>query len=304
LSLGARVSGARLRSRNPRNVQVIAPVWFLRRTILNITQVRTNRHKRGGNRLPPDRYRERGPAYERVDEFGPDPERRDRTQREVTRRAVDLAVRRGELPAGEATLLYQMMEASNDRLIDDGGQGVACTGWWSLAALRRMIPDGLVSEEDLASEAGVVDEAGMKNRGARTAGRKMSNLRRWGWLDVIHRKPSVVNGEVQWTSNLWRIKIPDHLRLELRGAQDVKRARRSADRRGPGRAQPPKGGRPDDARSKTQAAAVAIMARNDAIRANPCPACGGGGWIYNEEGKAEQRCPFCKGDGHLSGAGP
>ena len=280
---------------------------------MSITRVPVVRGGPGGNRLRPDRYPERGPVYERVGEFGPDPERRDRAQRALTRRAVDVAVGRGELSAVLAAVLSQMMERSNDRLIGPSGYGgVACTGWWELATIRRMVPDGLVAQVDLDSEGGGDLEGGgageggsARKRGGRTAGRWMAELGRLGWVERVHRRPGFVNGEAQWTSNLWRVQVPAHLRLELRGAQDAARARRGANRKGPGRAQPRGGSRPGgfDDSARRRAAEEKLFAENEARRRlPPCPACEGDRVVFDQDRRSSP-CPFCRGAGYLS-SGP
>jgi hypothetical protein len=47
----------------------------------------------------------------------------------------------------------------------------------------------------------------------------MAALAELGWVEVIHRH-KMINGEHWGTSNLWRFKIPDHLRAELHTAED------------------------------------------------------------------------------------
>jgi hypothetical protein len=199
-----------------------------------------------------------------------------------------------------AAVLNQMMERSNDRLIGPTDyRGVACTGWWELATIRKMVPDGLIAQEDLANEARSGHERARK-RGERTAGRWMSELGRLGWIERVHRKPGYVNGEPQWTSNLWRVKMPEHLRLELRAVQDASRARQGASRKGPGRVQAKGGGvRPqaDDDSARRRAAEEKIFAENVARRDAPCPACDGGRFVFDEDRRASI-CPWCLGAGY------
>lgn len=285
------------------------------------------RARSGGNRLPPERYPARGPAYDRSRAFGPDHERRDRHQRARTRRAIGLAQTRGELPPILAAVLYQLLDLCTDTLLcpapDDGP---ACSGWWSRRFIHDLIyppgtlrsdtelsgtelsnslpPDEITDADldDLTGVEGLSDEPGgprFAGPGARTAGRWMAALVALGWVEVIHRH-KVINGEHWGTSNLWRFKIPDHLRTELHAAEDASRARKTGRR--PAGARPP-GKNPrapyGPARDDRSAAANALRAaRNDARRSHPCPACEGNLWVHPYGlDKGAVRCAVCDGTG-------
>lgn len=271
------------------------------------------RARRGGNRLPPERYPARGPAYDRSRAFGPDHERRDRHQRARTRRAIGLAQTRGELPPILAAVLYQLLDLCTDTLLcaapDDAP---ACSGWWSRRFIHDLIyPPGTQPDEGPNDEGATADPADLESLsdepdgprfagpGARTAGRWMATLAGLGWVEVIHRH-KIINGEHWGTSNLWRFKIPDHLRAELHAAEDASRARKSRPRRPAGNRPPgntPRAahGPPTDTRP---AAATAVWARNEARRSHPCPTCEGNQWVhpYGPDGGAV-RCSVCDGTG-------
>ncbi len=283
------------------------------------TAVRPRGVPRGGNRLPPERYPARGPAYDRSRAFGVDRERRDKHQRTRTRRAIALAQTRGELPPILAAVLYQLLDLCTDTLLCPApDEAPACSGWWSRRFIHDLIyppgtpipeGDGPLGEdgasvdptgfphdmEDLSDEPGGSRFAGP---GARTAGRWMAALVAAGWVQVVHRH-KVINGEHWGTSNLWRFQIPDHLRAELHAAEDASRARRSTRR--------PSGARPPGkttraphgaARDDRSAAATAVVARNDARRSHPCPTCEANQWVYpfGQDGGAV-RCSACDGTG-------
>lgn len=275
------------------------------------------RARRGGNRLPPERYPARGPAYDRSRAFGPDHERRDRHQRVRTRRAVGVAQTRGELPPILAAVLYQLLDLCTDTLLCPApDEAPACSGWWSRRFIHDLIyppgtqpPDITNADPDDSDDSddpeslSESDGPRFAGPGARTAGRWMATLGALGWVEVIHRH-KVINGEHWGTSNLWRLKIPDHIRVELHATEDASRARKSGRRpagtRPPG-TRPPRNtprathGPPRDDRS---AAATAGLARNDARRSHPCPTCEGNQWVhpFGEAGGAV-RCSVCDGTG-------
>jgi hypothetical protein len=197
------------------------------------TAVLARAARRGGNRLPPQRYPARGPAYDRTRAFGPDRERRDRHQRARTRRAIGLAQTRGELPPILAAVLYQLLDLCTDTLLGPAPEGApACSGWWSRRFIHDLIyppsiqpsdDDGMgVDQGELSDNPDAPsdepDTSRFAGAGARTAGRWMATLAGLGWVEAVHRH-KVVNGEHWGTSNLWRFQIPDHLRAELHAAE-------------------------------------------------------------------------------------
>jgi hypothetical protein len=268
------------------------------------------RKRRGGNRLAPDHYRSCGPRYERSRGFSSDPERRDRGQRTRTRRAVALAITRGELSPVLATVLYQLIDRCPDTLVrpvpitEGGAEGLRrpnwplVSGWWSLGYIRNLVPDELVAEPEAASVAGA-GAGGHDQARSRTAGRWMAVLRECGWIERIHRQ-RIVNGEPTGTSNLWRIRIPDHLRAVVYEMEAEDWARRSGRRSGGARprraAYPVREGHSEI--EKTQQAAQDTYRRNDARKSTPCPRCNGDGLIESvrDPGRVEV-CGACRGQG-------
>jgi hypothetical protein len=272
--------------------------------------VAVRRSGRGGNRLAPHRYPVCGPRYVRVKSFGPDPERRDRHQRTRARRAVSLALRRGQLSPVLAAVLLQLFEQCSDRLLEAAPGGEAgCSGWWSLGYIHDLVlqsadPDIIndwAAGGDVAGsgEAADVSEGavgGVRRAGGRTAGRWMAALGELGWVEVVHRY-KVVNGVLRGTSNLWRFCIPAGLRDELQGAEDAARAR-NADRRSktrpPGRytapSRPAGTVPPGDGLSEVERRVTA-----------PCPSCDGAGELREPGTGASYRCGACRGRGYAAG---
>lgn len=279
--------------------------------LLSPPTARPGRSKRGGNRLEPDRYPARGPAYERRRSFGDDPERRDRNQRNRTRRAVAVALTRGELPDRLAVVLYQLLDRCTDTLLcPSPDDGPACSGWWSRRYIHDLVlppdhdGDGPPSDDrdDTATDTtdDAADEELVDDAGARTAGRWMAQLAELGWVESIHRH-RVVNGEQWGTSNLWRFRIPDHLRTELHATEDEARSR-GAGRR-PKRSGP---GRPAYVtnRETTAAAAARLNEANEDRRRAPCPTCEGNLWVPAPgTDRGVVRCESCNGSG-TTRAGP
>jgi len=258
-----------------------------------VTDLAARRCRRGGNRLPPERYPPKGPTYERQRAFAPDPERRDRHQITRTRRAVALALTRGELPPVLEVVLHQCLDRCTDSLLcaaPDGGP--ACSGWWSERYVHSLVyPDTHDTDDDgqLASD---------DHTGERTAGRWMAQLVALRWLDVIHRQ-KVINGQPTGTSNLWRIRIPDHLRAELQAAEDQARTRNAGPHR-KGRVTPtaPQNRHAPDGQSQQASAARHIAAEADRRRREPCSACGGIRWVEPDDGSTGVvRCAACDGSG-------
>ena len=254
------------------------------------------RSRRGGNRLRPQQYPVRGPTYQRRRCFGADPERRDRNQRSRTRRAVAVALTRGELPDRLAAVLYQLLDRCTDTLLcpaPDGGP--ACSGWWSERYIHGLIfPDGDDRTDEEANEWGGGDT---KRRGARTAGRWMAELAQLGWVESIHRH-RLVNGEISGTSNLWRLRIPDHLRGELHADEDTRRAQ--VRRPGSAGRATPKGPRSQDHTDRQAAAAARSYDDHDERRTNPCPQCNGVRRVEQADGRWDN-CPICRGSGTARG---
>jgi hypothetical protein len=254
------------------------------------------RRQRGGNRLSPDRYPVRGPSYERRRVFPDDPERRDRNQRNRTRRAVGMALTRGRLSDRLASLLSQLLDRCDDRLLGPApDDGAACSGWWTLKYIHDLIlPPDQVDDEEVAD---INEGEDVSDAGARTAGRWMSKLDELGWVNSIHRHRPVY-GEKWGTSNLWRIRIPDDLRAELYELEDSARSRSAARRQkrsGPGRATPRSTG---DGRDRQAAAAVLMAKIADARRLAPCSTCDTGGWVPAPgDGGGFVRCGDCNGSG-------
>lgn len=171
--------------------------------------------RRGGNRLPEGHpARGRPPRYERCRALPDDPERRDRQQRERTRRAAAMALDAGELPRRAHAALMVLLDLTDQR---------CSVTWHSLATIGR---------------AGGGYEA-------RTAGRWMAELVELGWLHCQHRY-RVVQGRYEATTNLWRIDIPDPwrqkvLEAEGRRRKEAKAEQRAGDAR---RYTPPRSSRP------------------------------------------------------------
>lgn len=239
--------------------------------------------RRGGNRLPVGHpARGRTHAYERRRSLGPDPERRDRYQRERTRRAITLAGARGELSPHLALVIRVLLDMSDDRL---------STGWWSLAYIARQVLGDTGYGDDPAS-------------GARSAGGWMHDLKALGWLDWQNRWRLGPGGCVIGTSNLWRIKIPDNLRHELQDAEDAAR-RRAAKKPHATRKAPQNRHEDGSAGTTTIAAQRRIYDRNAAISAGrACETCRGDGYIDVPGAGAVTRCPSCHTTGLAPGPAP
>jgi hypothetical protein len=148
-----------------------------------------------------------------------------------------VALARGRLSPVLAAVLVQLLERCTERLVGPAPEGEeACSGWWSLAYIHRLVyahqgPGGLVAERDPGDESG-----------ARTAGRWMAELGEAGWVEAVHRY-KIVNGRQRGTSNLWRLRIPGDLRVEMEASEDAARARKAARRpppSGPARGGPPR----------------------------------------------------------------
>jgi hypothetical protein len=261
------------------------------------------RSRRGGNRLDPDRYPIRGPVYARRRSFNVDPERRDRNQRNRTRRAIAMALTRGELPDRLAVVLYQLLDRCTDTLLCPSPEGgPACSGWWSRRYIHNLVlPTDHQDDELQADGADRVVDGEVFDVGARTAGRWMAQLAELGWVEAIHRH-RVVNGEKWGTSNLWRFRIPDHLRAELHAAEDAARSRKAGrhpKRPGPGRAP-----YPPNLEGGAAAAARLIRNNNEDRRRSPCPTCEGACWVPAPgTDRAVVRCGSCHGTG-TTRAGP
>ncbi|MGH9069992.1 MAG: hypothetical protein ACRDX8_02195 [Acidimicrobiales bacterium] len=114
----------------------------------------------------------------------------------------------------------------------------------------------------------------------------------------MHRQ-KVVNGVVIGTSNLWRIRIPDHLRAECDAAEDAARSRPSGGG-GRGKAKGPRH-TPSPYVGVNEGpgtAAAALRARNEAIRSTPCASCGGDRWVQAAPPLSGViTCPACSGLG-------
>jgi hypothetical protein len=253
------------------------------------------RSKRGGNRLPPDRYPRCGPRYERSRSFGPDPEVRDKYLRSRMRQAIKLAQERGELPLKLAVVLERILEhITPDTLVVNGPEdGPQCSGWWKLSTIHKMVyrgPDDVASDgEDLSDE----------NRCARTACDWMADLGELGWFDRIHRQ-RIVNGVPCGTSNLWRIRMPDHIRAALRESSEARRAEKRAATPTRGRVTPrgspgAREHRSGDSVNASAVAAHAFITSHDRRRDAPCPACNGDRVIETGDGAAQ--CGTCRGSG-------
>lgn len=256
----------------------------------------SNRVCRGGNRLNPDQYRPNGPAYQRVRDFTADPERRDRHQKTRTRRAIGLAVTRGELPPLLGAVLHQLIDRCNDRLLEPGpDDGPRCSGWWSLHYIHDLIYPQSPAADNPTSEPvdnnPQDDPQGDETRaGSRTAGRWMSALVELGWVEKIHRH-RLVNGIAVGTSNLWRIKIPAHLRHEIHASEDAARSTNN-----PRRGRTTLSTRAGTSRPDTQAK------RPHALEQAACDHCRAG-WIETRDHAGhlrEMRCPNCRGTGRAS----
>lgn len=230
---------------------------------------------RGGNRLPEGHEaRGRPPAYDRVRSFGPDPERRDRRQRERSRRAAELAAERGELPRILHRAVIRLLEYGDDR----------CSPVWpSLTTIGRDI--------------GGYDQ--------RTAGRWMAELVTLGWVERVHRY-RFRDGHIEGDSNLWRVIIPERWRVLLQDREDAARSRsgkarptRRAPQNGPGRqrsgtSRPPaqsngSGSTSPDGTDSTDEAPVV-----------DCSMCEGRGYTLGDRGQ-RVFCGFCA---HVPGRGP
>lgn len=224
---------------------------------------------RGGNRLSGTHpARGRAPAYQRERDWpGPDPERRDRHQRERVRRAADLAAQRGLLTATEHRWLTALLSFSDDR----------CSPVWpaltTIATRVHGVTRYRTSSTDDASST----------RGQRTAGRWISRLVELGWVQRQHRYHNDA-GRVVADTNLYRIVIPEPLRRELEAIEDRARAARRRTKLGNER----------DGSVQSAAASRAIADRAAARLHFPCPACDGG-WIHHDD--EVERCPRCRGDG-------
>lgn len=168
------------------------------------------RGRHGGNHLAPGhKHRAWTPDYDRVREFPSDPERRDKWQRERTRRAASLALHeRGELSKEEAHYLDVMLNLTNE---------TCKITYHSLTAI------GIAAG----------------GAAAKTAGYWLGRLRTLGWVQARHRwKP--VRSRIEATTNEWRIDIPEHLRAEVLEREAEKRARTREENRSkkPGRYTP------------------------------------------------------------------
>lgn len=244
---------------------------------------------RGGNRLPAG-HAHPGPRYARRSDFDADHERRDLNQRERTRRAVGLALKHGQLTPLLAAVLGQLLDASNNRLIDaapDGGP--ACTGWWSLRHIHTLVAPRLAAD-GVPVPADELDP----NEGARSAGRWMHQLFELGWVDKIHRR-RIVNGVPTGTSNLWRIQIPDAYRNGLHAREDARRADKTREAHRNGRYTAPR-----SAAEATAEASTARHAAEERRRAQPCPVCDGDKLVEQTDG-AYARCAACNGTGTRAG---
>jgi hypothetical protein len=254
------------------------------------------RSRRGGNRLPPDRYPRCGPRYERSRSFGPDPEVRDKWLRGRMRQAIRLAQERGELSLRLAVVLERILEhVTNDTLVVTGPEdGPVCSGWWKLATIHKMVYRG---PDDVVSVNGEDDSD--ENRCARTACGWMAELGGLGWVERVHRQ-RIVNGVPCGTSNLWRIRMPDHIRDALREASDARRAEKRAATPTSGRVTPrgSRGGgghRSGDLVNASAVAAHAFITSHDRRRDAPCPACNGDRVIETAGGAVQ--CETCRGSG-------
>jgi hypothetical protein len=165
--------------------------------------------RRGGNRLPAGHpARGRTHRYERCRELPPDPERRDKHQRERTRIAANDALARGELDLCEYTALMALLDLTDK----------TCK-----VTYHQL--------ETIGSEAGGYSR--------RTVCTWLARLRQRGWVQRAHRFTVGDGGQMVGTSNLWRIDIPAHLRAERYAAEQKRRGDAAARRAGPGRYTPP-----------------------------------------------------------------
>ncbi|MDQ6748321.1 MAG: hypothetical protein M3010_09495 [Candidatus Dormibacteraeota bacterium] len=265
--------------------------------------------RRGGNRLPADRYRSAGPDYDRITTFGHDHERRDRHQKVRTQQAIAEAVRRGTLPRLLAMVLTQLLALCADSLLEPApDRAEQCSGWWSLRFIHDLVLPVLDS-------AGVPipasDREGGDEHGARTAGRWMKALFELGWIEKVHRW-RIVNGQVIATSNLWRIRIPTSLRTEIHDREDASRSRARANRQTNNHAKPGRTTRPGSTRpgranhaeaDRTAAAAAAQHAQAEDIRDRPCPTCDGNKWVPAADGISSTGCEACGGTVGRAGSG-
>lgn len=164
----------------------------------------------GGNHTGPEHeHWTRGRAYDRIREFPPDREKRDKRQRERTRIASAWAVERGEQTSKDSQFLHRFLDLTDDQC------SVTTHGLAYIAKRMNLAPS--------------------------TVCRRLSRLRAQGWVQVQHRW-KVVDGHIEATSNAWRVVIPRHIRVELLTAEAEKaRQTRASNNVGrPGRYTPPK----------------------------------------------------------------
>lgn len=238
--------------------------------------------RRGGNRLGPDHpYRSWTPSYERRRDLGPSPERHDHNQRTRTRRAMALAQSQGRLPPILAAVLEACCEMSDTTM-----QPI----WPRLATIaRRVLGDDHYNDDGTGGE--------------RTAGRWMSQLKQLGWFDWENR---FVNqpGQVQGTSNLWRVIIPDVLRHTVEAAEDAARARAATGKKTTPTPKAPQNRGTVDHSDNTGKAQRRNIERQGLQRDFPCTAGCDRGWVVPPDNGPVSRCAACDGTGHTPQAPP
>ena len=155
--------------------------------------------RRGGNRLPVGHpARGRTHRYPRQRMLPEDHERRDRHQRERTRRAAIRAVGEGALTRSQHQILETLISFSDEHLT---------MVWPTLGTIGQ--------------RAGGLDE--------RTVGRHMQALKELGWVAWNHRYKFVA-GRIVADSNLWRVDIPPRYRAQLHQSEDRARQRKAKGR--------------------------------------------------------------------------
>lgn len=154
---------------------------------------------RGGNRLPVGHpARGRTHRYTRQRMLPEDNERRDRHQRERTRRAAIRAVTEGTMTRHQHQVLETLISFSDEHMT---------MVWPTLGTIGK--------------RAGGLDE--------RTVGRHMQALKELGWVAWSHRYKFVA-GRIVADSNLWRIDIPTRYREQLHQSEDRARQRKAKGR--------------------------------------------------------------------------
>lgn len=161
--------------------------------------------RRGGNRLPVGHPARGAPPapYRRIRQFPLDPERRDRHQRERTRRAANAAVAAGELTREDRAGLEVLLEHTD-------------------ATATVPIFPRLAT---IAQEARGAQHYAEPTAGARTAHRWIARLVTLGWVHKVHRTKPQPDGSVVATSNAYRVDIPDRWRTERQALEDGARSR-------------------------------------------------------------------------------